>query len=122
MQICSLVQTPQAQWYMSVIPAYGKLKRKDYEFGINLDYTVKVSLQQRKMGERERAEQRVEGEEKEAERLSEHSIDTGVLVSSGLWLHRPHPATWEAGEAGKKPTRGIHPADLSVQPSGQQLG
>lgn len=45
------------------------------------------------MGERERSEERVKGEEKEAERLSLHSIDTGVLVNSGLWLHRSHPAT-----------------------------
>lgn len=57
-------------------------------------------------------------EEKEAERLSEHSIDTGVLVNSGLWLYRPHPTTWAAGEAGRKPTGGIYPADLSGRPSG----
>lgn len=49
METCTWVQdeigSPAAvQWCTSVIPAPGMLKQKDWEFGVNLDYTVRVFL------------------------------------------------------------------------------
>jgi hypothetical protein len=38
----------QVWWYMSVIPALGRLRQEDHEFSVSLDYIVRPGLKNQK--------------------------------------------------------------------------
>lgn len=81
---------------MSVIPARVKLKQKDHEFRVNLDYTGRgrASLKKREGGRGKKGEEEEEEKEEKAARyapVQNHQEFLAVTAEHWPWLHSPHP-------------------------------